>query len=105
MPLFSPDESGGIVAGRKSEEEVHAMCEELGIAKVREMLTTGRWNGSNYLFASGWLARKEEELEASRHLSTAETALSAKKAAWIAAIAAIIAAMGTIASAVIAYLK
>jgi hypothetical protein len=59
-------------------------------------------------FAREWLAIKDQEREALRDASNADSldvARSAKNAAWAAAIAAMIAAAITIAVAVISYLS
>jgi hypothetical protein len=79
------------------DPEILRQFEEMGPATVRVRLA--KFQGGVYKQAIDWLAQKDLE-ERSRNdresASDRATALSAKRAAWIAAIAAIIAAMAAI---------
>ncbi len=90
-----------------AEDETIQQFETLGLPTVRLMLASSRWNHENEMKAIKWVAQKEEE-ELSRNDLSSEAqirvALSAKRAAWVAAIAAIIAAIVAIAGAIITYL-
>lgn len=81
--------------------------EKLGIDKVRLMVRNGntpaKWGPDALNWVADYDRRERERIEASNS-SQARTALSANRAAWIAAIAATIAAALTIISIVISVL-
>jgi len=81
--------------------------ESLGESQVKLMLLTSGWAPSLQPVVFKWLSEKEQEERRRNEASQIEQnqiALSAKKAAWIAAIAAIVAAIVAIIGAVIACL-
>jgi hypothetical protein len=89
-------------------DDFEARYEEMGEAKVREMLGLGHLDGRGRLPALEWLRKKDEaradQERAARDAASAEdrrTARSAKNAAWAAAIAAIVAAIAAVVTIVI----
>jgi hypothetical protein len=84
-----------------------AQLEHHGEAQVRLLISSGGLPTHLSMLALKWLSEKDQEsrrLSEASHASQMRTALSAKKAAWIAAIAAIIAAVVTIIGTIITYL-
>lgn len=80
-------------------DDLRRQFEENGLESTRLMVAQHRYSHDVELQAIKWLAEKTKEVhlrdEASQSLQI-RTALSAKRAAWIAAIAAIIAAIAAI---------
>jgi Trk-type K+ transport system membrane component len=89
------------------EPDVSEHLESLGESQVRLLLLTGGLPGMRRPAIIKWLTEKEREERRRNEASQIEQnqiALSAKKAAWIAAIAAIVAAIVAIIGAVISWL-
>jgi hypothetical protein len=86
-------------------ESNEKMFERMGVDKVRLLVSTSGLPTQTITHGVNWLAQRDKEErsrnEASQSLQM-RTALSAKKAAWIAAIAAIIAAILAVISIVVA---
>ncbi|HVP86095.1 MAG TPA: hypothetical protein VMS78_15350 [Rhizomicrobium sp.] len=74
-----------------------AAFDALGLSAMR--IYVSQWSGEMQRWAIQWIAHREEEervrMDSERAVDRA-TALSAKRAAWIAAMAAIIAAIAAI---------
>ena len=89
------------------ETELTETFTALGPTQVRTMLLNGTIAPTYWPAANRWLAQRDEEerlLKEASQASQMRTALSANRAAWIAAIAAISAAVAAIIGAIITYL-
>jgi len=81
---------------KPEDAELIAQLERHGEAQVRLLISSGGFPTQLNIMALKWLSEKDQESRHRNEVSQASqmrTALSAKKAAWIAAIAAIIAAI------------